>query len=266
MSTITTLNIRHGGGTTGRIDSLVARMLGYDADILVVPEFRANDKGDRLEIALRQAGYNTSHSGADPAKNSVLIASRWGMERSWSFSDHLDARHLWCAASGGMVICGVYMPQKTDKFAYWEAVIEYGVTSGVDLFIGDFNTGNNNLDKDPKGTPFYGPDLPGRFTATGYVDLWRSLHPDVREYSWFSPSAAGNGFRIDHAYARPELARQVTSCEFDHTPRLLKETDHSALIVSTADGVVSQAAVAGFNEVGSGVVADLVRGVDRSGP
>ncbi|MGH3960840.1 endonuclease/exonuclease/phosphatase family protein [Mycobacterium sp.] len=235
MTTIATLNIRHGGGTTGRIDLLVSRMLGYNADMLVVPEFKANDKGDRLESALRQAGYMTSHPGSDPAHNSVFIASRWAIERSWSFCKHLDARHLWCAKTGDLVICGVYMPQKTDKFAYWESLIEHGGRSGVDLFIGDFNTGSNDLDKNPNGTKFYGPELPGRFIATGYVDIWRSLHPEVREYSWFSANAANNGFRIDHAYARPELARQVTSCEFDHTPRLLKETDHSALIVSMAE-------------------------------
>jgi exodeoxyribonuclease III len=233
-SMIATLNIRHGGGTIHRVDALVTRVLGYDADILVIPEFRRNDKGDHLVDALRQAGYVTSHPRTAPSENSVLVASRWPIERSWAFSDDLDTRHLWCAATRDITICAVYMPQKTDKFAYWESLIEHGGRSDVDLFIGDFNTGNNDLDKDPKGTKFYGPELPGRFIDTGYLDIWRSLHPGVREYSWFSPNTANNGFRIDHAYARPEFAQRVTSCEFDHTPRLLRETDHSALVVSIA--------------------------------
>lgn len=233
MTRIAALNIRHGGGTAARVDALAARMLGYDADILVVPEFRTNANGDHLKGALRDAGYETSHPDTEPKQNSVLIASQRAIDRSWAFSDHLGACHLWCASTRGMIICGVYMPQKTEKFPYWEALITHAATRGVDLVVGDFNTGNNDLDKDPNGTKFYGPELPGRLIASGYVDIWRSLHPDTREYSWFSPNKVRNGFRIDHAYALPELAKQITSCEFDHNPRLLNETDHSALLVST---------------------------------
>lgn len=57
--------------------------------------------------------------------------------------------------------------------------------------------------------------------------------PESEEYSRFSPRA-NNGVRIDHAYVISELAQRVTACEFDHTPRLLRETDHSALVVCVA--------------------------------
>ena len=43
---IATLNIRHGGSKSA--EALAARLLGYDADILVVTEFRANPAGLRL--------------------------------------------------------------------------------------------------------------------------------------------------------------------------------------------------------------------------
>ena len=101
----------------------------------------------------------------------------------------------------------------------------------VDLCIGDFNTGNNDMDKDPKGARFVDPDA----RSLDRVRLRRRVAvkaPGIREYSWFSPGAANNGFRIDHAYAAPELAQRVIACEFDQTPRLLRETDHAALIVS----------------------------------
>ena len=41
-------------------------------------------------------------------------------------------------------------------------MIDYGRASGVDLLIGDFNTGNNDLDKDPKGARFHCAQMPGR--------------------------------------------------------------------------------------------------------
>jgi exonuclease III len=231
MSTrIATLNIRHGGTRSG--DALATRLLGYDADILVVTEFRANVPGARIITRLEGAGYATSHPNAGPKQNTVLIASRRGIDRSQAFSSKgLDSRHLWCAEVDGVFVCGVYMPQRTAKLPYWEALIAHARASGVNLLIGDFNTGNNDLDKDPKGAKFIGPEMPGRLVESGYTDVWRSLHPGVREYSWYS-RPGDKGFRLDYIFAMPEFARQVCACEFDHAPRVAGETDHSGLIAS----------------------------------
>lgn len=230
---VVTLNIRHGGRKFG--DALTARLLGYDADILVVTEFRANDTGARLITQLERCGYVTSHPGAEPKQNTVLIASRSPIDRSWAFSDELDARHLWCVDLDGTAICGVYMPQDTAKLPYWEALIDRARRNGINLLVGDFNTGNNDLDKDPKGTKFIGPEMPARLVDSGFIDVWRSMHPDIREYSWFS-RPGDNGFRLDYAFSTPEIAQRVTTCEFDHDPRLAGETDHSALVVSLECG------------------------------
>ena len=224
---IATLNIRHGGSKFGA--ALTARLLGYDADLLVVTEFRANDAGTALIAQLERAGYTTTHPGLDPKQNTVLIASRTPIDRAAPFTRDLPDRHLWCAEFDGTIICGVYLPQAHAKLPYWEALIDRARRSGVDLLIGDFNTGNNDLDKDPRGTKFVGPEMPGRLSATGYTDVWRSLHPTAREYSWFS-RPGDNGFRLDYIFATPEFAGRVRSCEFDHAPRLAGETDHSGLV------------------------------------
>jgi exodeoxyribonuclease-3 len=225
---VVTLNIRHGGKR--HADALSSRLHGYDADILIVTEFRANDAGERLIGQLERAGFATSHCGAAPGRNAILAASRTPIARSWALDGTLDAERLWCIETGGNVICGVLFPNKEEKQPYWRSVINAARQGGIDLFIGDFNTGNNALDKDPKGTPFINADMPRRLVDCGYVDLWRSRHPGIREYSWFSHTR--NGFRLDHAFAVPTLAGRVTACEFDHEPRLLGETDHSALVVS----------------------------------
>jgi exodeoxyribonuclease III len=226
---IATLNIRHGGTKHG--EALTARLLSYDADLLVVTEFRANDAGATLVAQLERAGYTTTHPVGDPKQNGVLIASRTPIDRAAPFTRDLPDRHLWCAEFDGTIICGVYLPQAHEKLPYWEALIDRARRSGIDLLIGDFNTGNNDLDKDPRGTKFIGPEMPGRLTATGYTDVWRSLHPTAREYSWFS-RPGDNGFRLDYLFATPEIAGRVRSCEFDHAPRLARETDHSALVAS----------------------------------
>ncbi|OMB94443.1 exonuclease III [Mycobacterium sp. NS-7484] len=230
---IATLNIRHGGRKFG--DALTARLLGYDADVLVVTEFRDNDTGARLISQLEDAGYETTHPKVSPTQNTVLIASRTPIDRASTFTRDLPAHHLWCAEFAGVIVCGVYLPQAHAKLPYWEALIDRARRSGVDLLIGDFNTGNNDLDKEPKGTRFIGPEMPGRLIASGYTDVWRSLHPDAREYSWFS-RPGGNGFRLDYVYATPEFAQQVSACEYDHAPRLAGETDHSGLVVTLTEG------------------------------
>lgn len=224
---IATLNIRHGGSKNA--DALTTRLLGYDADLLVVTEFRANDTGARLIVRLERAGYETSHPLADPGQNTVLIASRTPIDRASCFSRDVSAHHVWCVEFDGTIVAAVYLPQAHAKLPYWEALIGRARRSEVDLLIGDFNTGNNDLDKDPKGTKFVGPEMPGRLIASGYVDVWRSLHPTVREYSWFS-RPGDNGFRLDYIYATPEYAGRVRACEFDHEPRLAGETDHSGLV------------------------------------
>lgn len=226
-TTIATLNIRHGGRKS--TDALASRMLGYDADVLVVTEFRANEVGSRFRTRLEGAGYTTSHPDVDSKLNTVLIASRRGIDRSWPFSDQLDANHLWCAQIADMTVCAVYMPQRTAKLPYWEALIAHARREGIELLVGDFNTGNNDLDKDPKGAKFIGPEMPSRLAASGYTDIWRSLHPHTREYSWYS-RPGNNGFRLDYMFASLEVANRVTSCEFDHVPRQAGETDHSGLI------------------------------------
>lgn len=229
---LATLNIRHGGSKSA--EALAIRLLGYDADILVVTEFRANAVGAQLISRLEQAGYDTSHPAVGPKVNTVLIAARIGIERSWAFSESLDPRHLWCAEIDGAYVCGVYMPQNTAKLPYWETLIRDASSNGIDLLIGDFNTGTNDLDKDPRGAKFIGPKMPGRLIASGYTDMWRSLHPDVREYSWFS-RPGDNGFRLDYVFAAPDLAPRISVCEFDHAPRLTGETDHSGLVAVVSD-------------------------------
>ena len=225
---VATLNIRHGGKKHSA--ALTSRLLRYDADVLVVTEFRANDAGASLMSRLGSEGYETSHPGGDPGRNAILVASRAPIVRSWALDDTLDAERLWCVEIGTDVFCGVLFPNKELKQPYWSAVIDAARRGGVDLFIGDFNTGNNALDKDPKGIPFINADMPRRLVDSGYVDLWRSKHQGIREYSWYSNR--NNGFRIDHAFAVSPLADRTTMCEFDHEPRLLGETDHSALVCS----------------------------------
>jgi exodeoxyribonuclease-3 len=225
-------NIRHGGGSSARAASIAQTLIAYDADVLVVTEFQIGRPGTALCGRLKQTGYQFSHPPSEEGKNTVLVASRRPIQAERPFDlGAADLRHLWLVETGGLRIVGVYMPVGTPKLPYWEAVIRgTSSSSPQDLFLGDFNTGNNNLDKDPGGTPFIGPEFMDKIAAAGFADLWRDRNPEHREYTWFS-SRGKNGFRLDHAFGSSRLSASLTNCYYDHEPRLIGLSDHSAMVV-----------------------------------
>jgi exodeoxyribonuclease III len=70
----------------------------------------------------------------------------------------------------------------------------------------------------------------------GFVDLFRQLNPDAREYSWwgmFHPHMFphNKGLRLDHIWATEPLAEICTDCWIDKEPRgWEKPSDHAPVI------------------------------------
>jgi len=75
--------------------------------------------------------------------------------------------------------------------------------------------------------------------AAGWTDAWRSLHPDVREFTWYN-RRSGNGFRIDHALLSPLMAPRLRTAAYLHTTRTSGATDHSGLLVELNDSGVDR--------------------------
>ncbi len=93
--------------------------------------------------------------------------------------------------------------------------------------IGDLNTGLHRLDE--AGATFHCAAAFAALPKAGWDDAWRLCNGAAREFSWFS--AAGNGFRIDHAFASCDLAGRIVAASYDHSARE-GLTDHSALMVA----------------------------------
>ena len=129
----------------------------------------------------------------------------------------------------GITVIGVYLPLGGAKTPYWEAVVAAAAdrAKGPCLILGDFNTGRHLLDE--AGATLVSAPFMDRMEEAGFVDLWRSRNPDKREFTWFSN--AGNGFRLDHAFASRGLAGRVEDVFYSHAERLDGISDHSALIV-----------------------------------
>jgi len=123
----------------------------------------------------------------------------------------------------------IHIPGAGDvwgKEDFWKSVIEYARDNESEraIMIGDFNTG---LDLDAQGTPFKFSNYMSDLLNLGWVDVWRDMNPQKREYSWYSNM--GNGFRLDYLYSTKKLTGMVSNVCYHHTERIDGYSDHSIL-------------------------------------
>lgn len=222
-------NIRHGGGK--RVKDIAARIVRHRPDVVILTEYQDGRSAQELRGHLEDIGIVHAHAISAPVKaNGVLIASREFFEAPIPLAPSLDKPHMLLSAQvAGIGMVGVYMPNGEAKTLYWQAVIAAAKerVERPTLFIGDFNTGKHFLDE-PGATLVSAPFMDD-MEAAGFAELWRSRNPDGREFTWTSP--AGNGFRLDHAFASPALAARVVDIFYSHAERTDRISDHSALIL-----------------------------------
>ena len=113
--------------------------------------------------------------------------------------------------------------------------------SGRDIVIcGDWNIAHHNIDlKNWRGNQKNSGFLPEErawltrvIAELGWVDIWRTLYPDIPGYTWWSNRgqayAKDVGWRIDYHMCTPALAQTARSA---HIYREEKFSDHAPLIV-----------------------------------
>jgi exodeoxyribonuclease III len=230
---IISLNIRHGGGK--RIAQIARWLLSKSPTVLVLPEWRNDAGGRQITEALKAGGFETNPpTGEQSRRNSVLVAAL-----NFIKSEHITPPTstagdlISMETAEGIRVIGCYFPQNQAKAPFFHQCMETA-SNNRDvplLFVGDFNTGRNDLDIEGRGALFYCADL---FIAlskeAGLIDLWRARHFDRQEWTWRSPV---NGFRIDHAFGNEAFLNcfPAFKCEIDHEPRLSGLTDHSAVVI-----------------------------------
>lgn len=235
MTKVMTWNIAHGGGK--RLGAIADSIAEHDPDVVVITEFRLPG-GAVLAADLGTRGWHHQASSEPPARtNGLLVASKLPLERR---AHHLLAPGLkarWlevCIPDAGLALSALHIPGSSDKWGkrpFWEAVVAFaGARRDEDhLLIGDFNTGKAI---DAQGTPFVMGHFMDELEGLGWSDAWRRLHPEERDFTWFSRT--GNGFRLDYAYFSLGLKARLLNAEHLHAGRLSKASDHSALMIALA--------------------------------
>jgi exonuclease III len=241
---IVALNIQNGGGP--RVAQLCAYFDAQQADVIILTEWQDTARGHAIDAWARAKGL-CCHGLADGGKaNGIFVASKCPVTPSTKTPQGDTTGVLMLAQAATWTILACYFPQKHEKPPFFAAVADVAAAHADAplIVIGDLNNGNQERDRGEGGAKFIGPDNFQALSGTaGLVDVWR-LTPgdDAREYSYVSApgkvSMAGNGFRIDHAFANDAYMRQMRPvCHYDHKTREwvggARLTDHSALIVTS---------------------------------
>ena len=221
-------NIRQGGGS--RLAAIAAAVARHDADLLVISEFRGGDAGSRLRAALAGIGYpHATAMTPPPGRSGVLVAAREPFSELGPVCGGVaEPYRMIGVETGGLRLCGVYMPNLLAKVPYWRGLIaRLAWERGDALAIGDFNTCRAFVDE--PGAIDATAHYMDRIEAAGFCDLWRRRYPEGREYSWYS--TRGNGFRIDHAFLSASVAARAGAIRYSHEERIAGLSDHSPLLL-----------------------------------
>jgi exonuclease III len=227
MVKILSWNILQGGGH--RVLKIIQAITTLKPNICVLSEFRNNDNGDQLRYGLLKAGYRFQFvSDALPDNNSVMIVSNIACSSQlFPKSDNIYSGNIISVHFEVFSIIGVYLPHKKKHtlFDYIHTLI--GSSQIPYLITGDFNAGINHVDQ--VGDSFWYEDELKAFEKFQYFDIFRHVHGQVKEYSWFSHQ--GNGYRYDHTYGHKNLLPVIRECIYLHDWRIQKLSDHAPMLI-----------------------------------
>lgn len=248
-----------------RLGRVVALLDEYKPDVACLQETRCTPEGfPRAEF--ERAGYTTAdHSGGRWAGVAVLARADLGIdEPACGLPGEPDAREArWVEASvAGVRVVSTYVPNGQSvgspafagKLLFLEAMRERAaeLAGRPAVIAGDLNVCPTDLDvwdvAKVHGATHITPDERSRLRAvldTGFVDAFRTLHPDDSGFTWWDYRAGhfhkGYGLRIDHALLSDPLAARMTGARVDRAYRKptkvpgTKPSDHAPLIVDIAD-------------------------------
>jgi len=144
------------------------------------------------------------------------------------------------------IVVGTYVPNsgvrddRVTKLPYrinvWDpalqSLLNVCCTVKPTIWIGDINVAPSEIDvSNPKTMCKMAGFTPeerhsfSQFISTGWVDVWRKQHPDIREYSWRGNSPKpGYGMRLDNIIVSSEAAPHIINTFM--IPDCIPNSDH----------------------------------------
>lgn len=233
-------NIMHGGGK--RADAIVRQLMAWQLDLIALGEFRATPASRYIADNLSTLGFNhqlTTATDQRHAQNGLLLASHTKLE-AIPLHGMPKPSHRWLLANvqtqqpfhiGVMHIPNMHTKLKVP---YHKSILRLAKNwkLGKGLLIGDTNSGLPDIDEESPAFTKPEAHFMNGLDKANWKDMFRVLHGDKREYTWYSPNGK-NGFRLDQAFVNEALQDDVTSFQYswgeagDHR----QLSDHAAILL-----------------------------------
>jgi exodeoxyribonuclease-3 len=244
-------------GLRARLELLLLWLRDRKPDVVGLQELKLqDDQFPRAEI--EAAGYHALVHG-QKSWNGVAILSREGAvgtQVGLPGQERAGARML-SARVGELDFTTVYCPNGKHtghddfpaKLRWFESLAEHmAAKASADraaVLCGDFNIVPAAIDSFDEaslhGSIFHTDDERAHFQRlldTGFVDVFRAVHPDTRSFSWWDYRGGAfhrkQGLRIDLLLATPPVLARVRSVETDRDYRKkqndLTPSDHAPVL------------------------------------
>lgn len=227
MLKILSWNIQQGGGS--RVLKICSQLIQFAAEIIILSEYKNNANGAKIRTQLLTAGYRYQNvSAATSDQNSAAIFSKLPSNHIlFPSADPTFPHNVVCSQYDAFNVYGMYLPHK-KKHQLFDFLLEKTTDTKPAILAGDFNTGKNYIDQ--KGNSFWYTDkLKALEESNNYIDAFRKINGNAKEYSWYSHQ--GNGYRYDHTYIHESLLPILKNCYYLHSWREEKLADHSPMVL-----------------------------------
>ena len=241
---IVSWNIRAGGGR--RIQEIDRQLSCWNADVVVLSEFRGTPASDWLgkELGKKELSYQLSTVDPQfPARNRLLIASRWPLQNiESSLAPTEPGRWIMAHIQAPLAfkIGAMHIPNYVTgrKYQFHDAVLSLATQwlNEPAILIGDTNTGRIGLDEEVPVFSYREEKWMVGLETAGWHDGYRYMHGNKPAYTWYSPNGR-NGFRLDEAFIHRSLIPRLHDTYYawsSHTNDPLRRdavSDHAAVIV-----------------------------------
>ncbi len=243
-------------GLRARLDYVRLWLEARKPDVVAFQELKLSDELFPHE-ELAELGYKAAVLG-QKAWNGVAVLARVEpsvLVRGLPGQEAMGSRLL-TAQIGEVCVTSLYCPNGKSidhedfgrKLAWFDALAEHLDAHSADpaIVMGDFNICLGPLDSwDPEGfdgSIFHTDEERSRLQTLldrGFVDLFRHLKPEAREYSWWDYRRGafyrGHGLRIDLVLGNAAVVPLVRSAEIDRDWRKkhdgLTASDHAPVVV-----------------------------------
>lgn len=243
-----------------RIDVLTRWIAQQQPDVLALQETKVMDSEFPLTEIL-SAGYHVTLRG-QLKNNGVAILSRRPPQNVLSRleGDEKDEARFMEASFDRLTLINTYVPQgyeiDTDRFRYkldWFGLLRAHLErchrpDEAIVWVGDLNVALTDIDvyapeKLWGSVCFCQPviDAMRNVMSWGFVDLFRTFHPEPGHYSFWDyriPSSLNRnlGWRLDYIMATPAAAAACIDCRIDAEPRGWdKPSDHTFVLADFDD-------------------------------